>query len=199
MPCSGISHRCGCSTRRCGCSTPYTLIYVGHRCIYSAPCCRYDQARSRLMRRPCRAVVPYAMSGNAQEGRSCLPFVLDLADCLACLRRRLGPDWTNGATARCEPSRRSRHTWPRNMSAFIYPRCYYTSIDIPPALHLPRRSWRFPFAEQILPREFGGPMKIRIPIKIGFKNSEAAVALSVANVYPSGFWEDNGHNRFSGS
>jgi len=50
-----------------------------------------------------------------------------------------------------------------------------------------------------LPRKFGDPMKIRIPIKLGFKNSKPAVALSVANVYPSGFWEDNRHNRFSGS
>ena len=103
----------------------------------AAPCCRSDQARSRLMRRPCRVVVSYAMSGNA-EGRSSLPFVVDLADCLACLHRRLGPDRANGATARCEPSPgRVAAGWSRNMSASIYPQCYYTSIDILPALNPP--------------------------------------------------------------
>ena len=52
---------------------------------------------------------------------------------------------------------------------------------------------------QLLPRKFGYLMKIRIPTKLGFKNSTFVVALSVTNNYPGGFWEDYGYNWFSGS
>jgi DMSO/TMAO reductase YedYZ molybdopterin-dependent catalytic subunit len=46
--------------------------------------------------------------------------------------------------------------------------------------------------DQILPRKFGYPMKIRIPTKLGFKNPKFVVELSVTNSYPGGFWEDYG-------
>src|SRR5438132_12664300 len=46
---------------------------------------------------------------------------------------------------------------------------YYTSIDMPTALH-PQTIMAFTFADQILPRKFGYPMNIRIPTKLGFKH-----------------------------
>jgi DMSO/TMAO reductase YedYZ molybdopterin-dependent catalytic subunit len=46
--------------------------------------------------------------------------------------------------------------------------------------------------DQILPRRFAYPMKIRIPTKLGFKNPKFVVELSVTNSYPGGFWEDYG-------
>jgi DMSO/TMAO reductase YedYZ molybdopterin-dependent catalytic subunit len=46
--------------------------------------------------------------------------------------------------------------------------------------------------DQILPRKFGYPMKIRIPTKLGFKNPKFVVELSVTNSYPGGFSEDYG-------
>jgi len=69
---------------------------------------------------------------------------------------------------------------------------------MPTALH-PQTIMAFTFADQILPRKFGYPMKIRIPTKLGFKNPKFVVALSVTNDYPGGFWEDYGYNWFGGS
>jgi DMSO/TMAO reductase YedYZ molybdopterin-dependent catalytic subunit len=75
---------------------------------------------------------------------------------------------------------------------------YYTSIDMPTALH-PQTVLTFKFADQILPREYGFPMKLRIPTKLGFKNPKHIVALYVTNDNPGGYWEDQGYNWYSGS
>jgi DMSO/TMAO reductase YedYZ molybdopterin-dependent catalytic subunit len=75
---------------------------------------------------------------------------------------------------------------------------YYTSIDMPTALH-PQTLLAFRFADQILPVPFGFPMKLRIPTKLGFKNPKHIVAIFVTNEYPGGYWEDQGYNWFSGS
>ena len=61
---------------------------------------------------------------------------------------------------------------------FICADGYYTSIDMATALH-PQTIMAFTFADQILPRKFGYPMKIRIPTKLGFKNPKFVVALNV--------------------
>jgi DMSO/TMAO reductase YedYZ molybdopterin-dependent catalytic subunit len=75
---------------------------------------------------------------------------------------------------------------------------YYTSIDMATALH-PQTQLTFRFADQILPREFGFPMKLRMPTKLGFKNPKHIMALFVTNDYPGGYWEDQGYNWHSGS
>lgn len=75
---------------------------------------------------------------------------------------------------------------------------YYTSIDMPTALH-PQTLLAFRFADEILPAPFGFPMKLRIPTKLGFKNPKHIVAIFVTNEYPGGYWEDQGYNWFSGS
>ena len=75
---------------------------------------------------------------------------------------------------------------------------YYTSIDMPTALH-PQTVLTFRFGGEILPREYGFPMKLRIPTKLGFKNPKHIVALNVTNAYPGGYWEDQGYNWYSGS
>jgi DMSO/TMAO reductase YedYZ molybdopterin-dependent catalytic subunit len=75
---------------------------------------------------------------------------------------------------------------------------YWTSIDMPTALH-PQTQLTLRFADQILPAEYGFPMKLRIPTKLGFKNPKHIVALSVTNDYPGGYWEDQGYNWYSGS
>jgi DMSO/TMAO reductase YedYZ molybdopterin-dependent catalytic subunit len=74
---------------------------------------------------------------------------------------------------------------------------YSTSIDMPTALH-PQTQLTLRFADQILPPQYGFPMKLRIPTKLGFKNHKHIVALFVTNEYPSGYWEDQGYNWFSG-
>jgi|ERR1043166_3814411 DMSO/TMAO reductase YedYZ molybdopterin-dependent catalytic subunit len=75
---------------------------------------------------------------------------------------------------------------------------YYTSIDMPTALH-PQTLLTLSFADQVLPRSYGFPMKLRIPTKLGFKNPKHITAIYVTNTYPGGYWEDQGYNWFSGS
>ena len=75
---------------------------------------------------------------------------------------------------------------------------YYTSIDMPTALH-PQTQLTFRFADQLLPVSYGFPMKLRIPTKLGFKNPKHIAAIFVTNDYPGGYWEDQGYNWFSGS
>lgn len=75
---------------------------------------------------------------------------------------------------------------------------YYTSIDMASALH-PQTLLAFKFADRILPPEYGFPVKVRIPTKLGFKNPKHVAAIFVTNTYPGGYWEDRGYNWFSGS
>ncbi len=74
---------------------------------------------------------------------------------------------------------------------------YYTSIDMATALH-PQTLLTFRFADEILPPKYGFPMKLRIPTKLGFKNPKHIMAIFVTNMYPGGYWEDQGYNWFSG-
>ncbi len=75
---------------------------------------------------------------------------------------------------------------------------YYTSIDMPTALH-PQTQLTLRFADEILPVAYGFPMKLRMPTKLGFKNPKHIAAIFVTNDDPGGYWEDQGYNWFSGS
>jgi DMSO/TMAO reductase YedYZ molybdopterin-dependent catalytic subunit len=75
---------------------------------------------------------------------------------------------------------------------------YYSSIDMPTALH-PQTLLAFRYADQIIPPKYGFPMKLRMPTKLGFKNPKHIAAIFVTNDYPGGYWEDQGYNWFSGS
>ena len=66
------------------------------------------------------------------------------------------------------------------------------------ALH-PQTQMTFKFADEILPRAYGYPMKIRVPTKLGFKNPKYVISMEVTNDYKGGYWEDQGYNSFSGS
>ena len=66
------------------------------------------------------------------------------------------------------------------------------------ALH-PQTLMTFNFGDEILPRKYGFPMKIRIPTKLGFKNPKYVIVMEVTNDYLGGYWEDQGYNSFSGS
>jgi DMSO/TMAO reductase YedYZ molybdopterin-dependent catalytic subunit len=81
---------------------------------------------------------------------------------------------------------------------FICAEGYSNTIDMPTALH-PQTQMTFKFGNDILPRKFGYPMKIRIPTKLGFKNPKHVVSLTVTNEDRGGYWEDQGYNWFSGS
>jgi len=75
---------------------------------------------------------------------------------------------------------------------------YFTSIDMPTALH-PQTLLTLSFAGQPLPRRYGFPMKLRMPTKLGYKNPKHIMALYVTNTNPGGYWEDQGYNWFGGS
>jgi len=74
---------------------------------------------------------------------------------------------------------------------------YSTTIDMATALHS-QTQLTFKFADEILPRKYGFPMKCRMPTKLGFKNPKHVIAIYVQNNNPGGYWEDQGYNWFSG-
>jgi len=75
---------------------------------------------------------------------------------------------------------------------------YYTSIDMATALH-PQTLLALSFDGRPLPAEFGHPVKLRMPTKLGYKNPKYLAEIFVSNVYPGGYWEDQGYNWFGGS
>jgi DMSO/TMAO reductase YedYZ molybdopterin-dependent catalytic subunit len=74
---------------------------------------------------------------------------------------------------------------------------YYTSIDMPTALH-PQTLLTLSYDGQPLPPRYGFPMKLRMPTKLGYKNPKHIQAIFVTNTYPGGYWEDQGYNWFGG-
>jgi DMSO/TMAO reductase YedYZ molybdopterin-dependent catalytic subunit len=75
---------------------------------------------------------------------------------------------------------------------------YSTSIDMASALH-PQTILALDFLGEPLTPEWGAPVRLRIPTKLGFKSAKNLSAISVTNTYPGGYWEDQGYNWFSGS
>ncbi len=75
---------------------------------------------------------------------------------------------------------------------------YYSSLDMATALH-PQTILALDYGKDPLPPEYGFPLKLRVPTKLGFKNPKYIAALFVTNDYPGGYWEDQGYNWYSGS
>lgn len=75
---------------------------------------------------------------------------------------------------------------------------YYSSMDMATALH-PQTILALDYGGEALPAQYGYPLRLRIPTKLGFKNPKHIGAIFVTNTYPGGYWEDQGYNWFSGS
>lgn len=75
---------------------------------------------------------------------------------------------------------------------------YSTSIDMASALH-PQTILALDFANAPLTPEWGAPVRLRIPTKLGFKSAKNLEAITVSNINPGGYWEKQGYNWFSGS
>jgi DMSO/TMAO reductase YedYZ molybdopterin-dependent catalytic subunit len=75
---------------------------------------------------------------------------------------------------------------------------YYTSIDMPTALH-PQTLLALSYDGKLLPPEYGHPLKLRMPTKLGYKNPKYIAEIFVTSSYPGGYWEDQGYNWFGGS
>ncbi|HEX4260091.1 MAG TPA: molybdopterin-dependent oxidoreductase [Acetobacteraceae bacterium] len=74
---------------------------------------------------------------------------------------------------------------------------YSTSIDMASALH-PQTILALDFERQPLTPEWGAPVRLRIPVKLGFKSAKNLQSIAVTNTFPSGFWEKQGYNWYSG-
>ncbi|NEU12996.1 molybdopterin-dependent oxidoreductase [Methylobacterium sp. BTF04] len=74
---------------------------------------------------------------------------------------------------------------------------YYGSLDMPSALH-PQTILALDFAGKELAPEYGYPLRVRVPTKLGFKSPKYIASVFVTNDYPGGYWEDQGYNWFSG-
>ncbi len=75
---------------------------------------------------------------------------------------------------------------------------YSSSIDMASALH-PQTILAVDFEQAALTPQWGAPVRLRIPTKLGFKNPKNIAAITVTNQNPGGYWEDQGYNWFSGS
>ncbi len=74
---------------------------------------------------------------------------------------------------------------------------YSTSIDMASALH-PQTILALDFEEKPLTPEWGAPVRLRIPTKLGFKSAKNVEAIAVTNKYPGGYWENQGYNWYAG-
>ena len=75
---------------------------------------------------------------------------------------------------------------------------YSTVLDMPSALH-PQTILALDFLGQPLEAPWGAPVRLRTPVKLGFKSAKNLAGIFVTNTYPSGFWEKQGYDEFSGS
>ena len=85
-------------------------------------------------------------------------------------------------------------------SKYVEFRCadnYYCSLDMASALH-PQTVLATGFNGESLSPEYGAPLRLRVPTKLGFKNAKHITDIIVTNKNPGGYWEDQGYNWFSG-
>jgi len=74
---------------------------------------------------------------------------------------------------------------------------YSTSIDMPSALH-PQTLLALDFKDQPLAPQWGAPLRLRIPTKLGFKSAKNLQSIEVTNKFPGGYWENQGYDWFAG-
>ncbi len=83
---------------------------------------------------------------------------------------------------------------------FVSFRCfdgYSSSLDMASVLH-PQTILALDFDGQPLAPEWGAPVRLRIPTKLGFKSAKNLQAIEVTRIFPGGFWENQGYDWFSG-
>jgi DMSO/TMAO reductase YedYZ molybdopterin-dependent catalytic subunit len=74
---------------------------------------------------------------------------------------------------------------------------YTGSIDMASALH-PQTQLTTKYGGEVLHKDFGFPIRLRVATKLGFKSPKQIVAMEVTNTYPGGYWENRRYNWFSG-
>ncbi len=74
---------------------------------------------------------------------------------------------------------------------------YSTSLDMESALH-PQTLLALDFENQPLAPQWGAPLRLRIPTKLGYKSAKNLQSIEVTNTYPGGYWENQGYDWFAG-
>ncbi len=74
---------------------------------------------------------------------------------------------------------------------------YSTCLDMASALH-PQTLLALDFVNQPLAPQWGAPLRLRIPTKLGFKSAKNLESIEVTNNYPGGYWENQGYDAFAG-
>ena len=74
---------------------------------------------------------------------------------------------------------------------------YLSSIDMASALH-PQTLLATKYAGETLGDPFGYPMRLRMSVKLGYKNPKWITAIEVTNVFTPGYWEKRGFSWFAG-
>jgi len=76
---------------------------------------------------------------------------------------------------------------------------YYESVDMQSALH-PQSLLCYEMYGRPLDRGHGAPLRLQLPIKLGYKQAKYLNTLRVTNVLQSrrGYWEDQGYSWFGG-
>jgi DMSO/TMAO reductase YedYZ molybdopterin-dependent catalytic subunit len=74
---------------------------------------------------------------------------------------------------------------------------YSTSIDMPSALQS-QTILALDFENKPLTPEWGAPLRLRIPTKLGYKSAKNLQSIEVTNKYPGGYWEKQGYDWFAG-
>jgi DMSO/TMAO reductase YedYZ molybdopterin-dependent catalytic subunit len=74
---------------------------------------------------------------------------------------------------------------------------YSTSIDMPSALQS-QTILALDFKNKPLTPEWGAPLRLRIPTKLGYKSAKNLQSIEVTNKYPGGYWEKQGYDWFAG-
>lgn len=66
---------------------------------------------------------------------------------------------------------------------------YSGSIDMASALHA-QTQLTTKYAGEVIHKDFGFPLRLRVATKLGFKSPKQIVAMEVTNRYPGRYWED---------
>jgi DMSO/TMAO reductase YedYZ molybdopterin-dependent catalytic subunit len=75
---------------------------------------------------------------------------------------------------------------------------YWSSLDMATALH-PQTILATHYAGEPIGDAYGFPVRLKTPLKLGFKQPKWIYAMEVTDVNPGGYWEEGGYNWFSGT
>jgi DMSO/TMAO reductase YedYZ molybdopterin-dependent catalytic subunit len=75
---------------------------------------------------------------------------------------------------------------------------YWGSLDMATALH-PQTILATHYAGEPIGDAFGFPVRVKTPLKLGFKQPKWVYAMEVTDNNPGGYWEEGGYNWFSGT